>query len=52
MTWQAVKDWLDPFIWGFVLGYAWNPIWAIIKKIVSEAKLARDEWSKPNGKSD
>jgi hypothetical protein len=38
------KAWLDPFIWGLVIGYMWHPIWTIAKKIYSEAKKAREEW--------
>ena len=49
MTWQAIKDWLDPFIWGLVVGYVWHPAWQLLKKIVSEAQKARAEWRKPNG---
>jgi hypothetical protein len=43
---------IGPFAWGFGLGYLWHPVWQILKKIWHEAKLARTEWSKPNGKSD
>jgi hypothetical protein len=35
---------LGPFIYGFVAGYFWHPIWEILKKIWSEAKQARKEW--------
>jgi hypothetical protein len=52
MTWQDVKDWLEPFVLGLVIGYAWNPIWAILKKIWYEANLAKKEWRKPHGKPD
>ena len=37
---------LDWFILGLVIGYTWNPIWAIAKKIVHEAQIARKEWHK------
>jgi hypothetical protein len=32
------------FVCGFVLGYFWNPVWRLIKKIIEEAKLAKKEW--------
>ena len=35
---------LGPFIYGFVVGYFWYPLWELGKKIVSEAKKAREEW--------
>jgi hypothetical protein len=35
---------LGPFVYGFVLGYFWHPIWELSKKIWSEAKKAREEW--------
>lgn len=41
MTWVEAINW---FAWGFVMGYAWNPVWRILKKIYSEAKKAREEW--------
>lgn len=37
------------FIYGFVAGFVARPAWAVIKKIVQEARLARDEWSRPRG---
>jgi len=52
---STVTDFINsigPFAYGFVLGFFWHPIWQILKKIWHEAKLARTEWSKPNGKSD
>ena len=49
MTWQEVKDWLNPFAWGLVIGYFWNPVWQILKKIWREAKLAKEEWRQPRG---
>lgn len=33
--------------WGFVIGYFWNPVWAIAKKIWQEAKVAKHEWRNP-----
>jgi hypothetical protein len=40
---------LGPFVYGFVLGYFWYPLWTVGKKIVQEARKAKQEWSKPNG---
>ena len=41
---SAFLDALGPFAWGFMLGYFWYPIWTIAKKIVSEAKKAKEQW--------
>jgi predicted PurR-regulated permease PerM len=49
MNWQEFKDWLDPFLWGVIIGYLWNPVWQILKKIWHEARIAKEEWRKPNG---
>ena len=35
---------VGPFIYGFAFGYFAYPLWTIAKKIVSEAKKAREEW--------
>jgi len=35
---------IAPFIYGFLLGWLWYPIWKIIKKIYSEAKIAQRDW--------
>jgi predicted acyltransferase len=35
---------MENFIYGFVLGYIWHPVWTIAKKIWSEAKKAKEEW--------
>ncbi len=35
---------LEPFIYGLVIGYFCNPLWILLKKIWSEAKLAKKEW--------
>jgi hypothetical protein len=32
------------FAYGFAAGYAWNPLWSILKKVYSEAQQARKEW--------
>lgn len=49
MTWQSFIDWLNPFIWGFAIGYLWFPVYQLLKKIWHEAKLAKHEWKKPRG---
>ena len=45
---NTVLDFMSYFIYGFIAGYFWNPIWEICKKIVSEAKIASKEWKEPN----
>lgn len=40
---QFLND-LSWVVVGFALGYIWNPLWALLKKIWSEAKKAREEW--------
>jgi hypothetical protein len=35
------------FAYGFVAGYFWYPFWEIIKKVISEAKKAKQEWRNP-----
>ena len=40
---------LAPFVYGFVLGYFWHPIWIICKRIYEEAKLAKQQWRNPDG---
>jgi hypothetical protein len=37
----------ESFIYGLVIGYFWHPVWNITKKIWIEAKIAKDEWSRP-----
>ena len=44
MEWTKF-DW---FVLGLVLGYFWYPLWELGKKIVSEAKKAREEWRGPD----
>ena len=41
---SEVVDALGPFLWGFAIGYFWYPMWELGKKIVIEAKKAKDEW--------
>jgi hypothetical protein len=38
---------IESFIYGLVVGYFWNPVWRIIKKIISEAIKAKQEWREP-----
>ena len=38
---------LGPFAWGFAIGYFWHPVWIAIKKIMSEARKATQEWRRP-----
>lgn len=38
------KHTVELLVWGFLFGYLWHPIWATIKKIISEARKAREEW--------
>ena len=45
---MTFREWLDPFLWGLVVGYFAYPVWNIAKKIYSEAKIASEEWN--NGK--
>lgn len=42
--WQLFLDWVEPFAWGFLIGFFWYPAWQIGKKIWHEAKKAREEW--------
>jgi len=37
---------LMPFVYGFVIGYFWHPVWQLGKRIIEEAKLAKKEWRK------
>jgi hypothetical protein len=37
-------DALGYFACGFVVGYFWYPLWELGKKIVSEAKKAKEQW--------
>ena len=40
---QFLND-LSYVILGAVIGWLWYPLWQLGKKIVSEAKKAREEW--------
>ena len=35
---------LEPFVYGFAVGYFAYPAWTIVKKIWSEARKAQKEW--------
>jgi len=48
---QEFLNSIGPFSWGFALGFFWMPTWKILKKVWQEAKIAKEEWRKPNGKS-
>jgi hypothetical protein len=37
--------------WGFAAGYFWNPVWEILKKIYSEARIAQNEWRNPKSRT-
>ena len=37
-------DLITPFVYGFMVGWLWYPIWQILKKIWSEAKKAQRDW--------
>ena len=41
---------LGPFVYGFAVGYFWHPLWQLGKRIVEEARLAKEEWRNPHGK--
>ena len=41
---KEFTDALGYIIIGFALGYVWDPLWQLAKKIWSEAKKAREEW--------
>jgi hypothetical protein len=46
---SAFLDALEPFVWGFVIGFFWQPIWKLGKRIVEEVKLVREQWRQPRG---
>ena len=35
---------VGPFIYGFVFGYFAYPLWTLAKKIISEARKAKEQW--------
>jgi hypothetical protein len=44
MIWQTFIDWLNPFLWGFAIGFFWYPAWTFVKKLWAEFQQARKEW--------
>ena len=48
MSWYEIKLVLNSFAIGAVVGYLWHPGWKLINKIIYEAKVAKNEWRKPN----
>ena len=40
---------LEPFVYGFALGYFWHPVWILCKRIYQETRLAQQQWRNPNG---
>lgn len=44
MNWEDIKNALNYMAIGFAVGYFWYPFWELCKKIVSEAKKAKEEW--------
>jgi hypothetical protein len=37
------------FVYGLIAGVAAKPGWDLCQRVWQEAKLARDEWSRPRG---
>jgi hypothetical protein len=35
---------LEPFVYGFAIGYFYNPLCKLFKKIIEEAKTAKKDW--------
>ena len=40
-------DHVMPFVYGFAIGYFWDPIYKLIKRVIEEFQIARDEWRNP-----
>ena len=40
---------LTPFVYGFIVGFCWNPICTLTRRIYEEAKLAKQQWRNPDG---
>jgi hypothetical protein len=49
MSWEEIKIAFNYLLIGFVIGYLWHPIWTLGKRVVEEAKLAREQWRQPRG---
>jgi hypothetical protein len=43
---MMIVDWLNCFFIGFAIGFFWNPIIDIVKKVVREARIAAKEWNR------
>ena len=43
--WEALKWGL----WGFAIGFCFNPAIDLLRKVYAEFKVAREEWSRPRG---
>jgi hypothetical protein len=45
-----ISEWskFDWFALGLIIGYFWHPLWNAGKKIIEEAKIAKEEWRKDN----
>jgi len=42
-------EFIKPFIYGFIVGILWMPALAMVKKVIEEFKLAKEQW---HGKPD
>ncbi len=49
MSWEEIKLAVNYLVIGFAIGFLWAPAWTLMKKVYHEAKLAREEWSRPRG---
>jgi hypothetical protein len=49
MNWEEIKIALTCLVSGFAIGYFWQPLWSLSKRIVEETKLAREQWRQPRG---
>jgi hypothetical protein len=48
MSWFEIKLMLNSFLIGAVVGYFGPPGWNLIRQIIREAKVAKNEWRKSN----
>lgn len=44
-----VYDALQWFLWGFAIGYVFNPVVSLLRRAYKEFKSACDEWNRPHG---
>jgi hypothetical protein len=42
---------LDWFVFGFIIGWLFMPVYKILTRIVEEAKIAKREWHNPTSTS-